>query len=138
MTCVAAWARVPLLGRKPTLEIMDGQHLAGTVSRRPDGWCHDLEAVSALTGQIVMMQAEINELRSQVGLQRAPLLGRQSLTLEAMEGQRIEIGRLQEECQQRTQTLEGMLASLSAHCAELGEDLGDLAAEAHASLKGLR
>ena len=85
-----------------------------------------------------MSQAEINRLRSRVGLQRGPLLGRQALTQETLEGQRLEIARLQEECAQRMQTLEGMLASLSAQCAELGEDLGDMAAEAHPSLRGLR
>lgn len=85
-----------------------------------------------------MKQAEINKLRSRVGLHRGPLLGRQALTQEALEGQRIEIARLQEECAQRVQTLEGMLASLSAQCAELGEDLAGLAAEAHPSLRGLR
>ena len=85
-----------------------------------------------------MTQAEMNELRSRVGLQTGALLGRQALTQDAVEAQRIEIARLQEECAQRTQTLDGMLASLSAQCAELGEDLGALAAEAHPSLRGLR
>ncbi len=80
----------------------------------------------------------MNGLRSRVGLQTGALLGRQALTQEALEAQRIEIARLQEECAQRMQTLEGMLASLSAQCAELGEDLGALAAEAHPSLRGLR
>ena len=68
MSCVAAWARVPLLGRQaPTLEMMDGQRLAKTLSRRPHGWCHVLGVVLALTGQIVMLQAEINELCGRMG-----------------------------------------------------------------------
>ena len=83
-------------------------------------------------------QAEMNELRAQLGLQRAPLLGRHTLTPEAMEGQRIEIARLQEERQQRMQTLEGILASLSEQCRELGEDLGALATETHPSLQSVR
>lgn len=85
-----------------------------------------------------LAQAEINTLRARVGRQRAPLLGRQALAQEALEGQRIEIARLQEEAQQRALTLEGLLAGLSAQCAELGEDLGALAAEAHPSLTSVR
>ena len=46
-------------------------------------------------------QAEINGLRGRVGHQRAPLLGRHALTAEAMEGQRIEIGRLQVRMRER-------------------------------------
>ena len=80
----------------------------------------------------------MNKLRAQVGLQRAPLLGRHTLTPEAMEGQRIEIARLQEERQQRMQTLEGIVASLSEQCSDLGADLGALATEAHPSLQSVR
>ena len=83
-------------------------------------------------------QAEINKLRAQIGLQRAPLLGRHTLTPEAMEGQRIEIARLQEERQQRMQTLEGIVTSLSEQCSELGADLGALTTEAHPSLQSVR
>lgn len=86
----------------------------------------------------LLAQAEINSLRAQIGLQRAPLLGRHTLTPEALEGQRIEIARLQEERQQRMQTLEGIIASLSDQCSELGEDLGALATEAHPSLQSVR
>ncbi|CAL5229870.1 g13281 [Coccomyxa viridis] len=96
------------------------------------------ERRTARLSQVEELQAEMNGLRSRVGLQTGALLGRQVLTQDAMEAQRIEIARLQEECAQRMQTLEGMLASLSAQCAELGEDLGALAAEAHPSLRGLR
>ena len=86
----------------------------------------------------LLAQAEMNNLRAQIGLQRAPLLGRHTLTPEAMEGQRIEMARLQEERQQRMQTLEGMMASLSDQCSELGEDLGAFATETNPSLQSVR